>query len=58
MEDTAEINAICQEFVKEVKSYNSSMMMKPKIHLLLHLSKNMEDFGPPSSFNTERCSYP
>ncbi|XP_064387491.1 uncharacterized protein LOC135335837 [Halichondria panicea] len=31
------------------------MLKKQKVHLLLHLPESMKEFGPPSSFNTERC---
>ena len=45
---------VCQDFVKKVKEYMPSLLQKPKLHLLLHLSTNMDDFGPMSVFNTER----
>lgn len=34
--------------------YNPKMMEKQKFHLILHLPKNMAQYGPSFSFNTER----
>ena len=52
--DTDEIQDLCQRFVSNVRLYKSSLLHKIKIHLHLHLSQNMKDFGPTSCFNTER----
>ena len=52
--DVDQIQAICQKYVNDVASYKPSLLQKPKIHLLLHLAKHMEEFGPTGSFNTER----
>jgi len=40
--------------VDTVKDCQPELLQKVKIHLLLHLVDNMLDFGPCSSFNTER----
>ena len=37
-----------------VKEYYPELLKKVKIHLLLHLTSDMVDFGPTSAFNTER----
>lgn len=42
------------DFVDTVKDCQPELLQKVKIHLLLHLVDNMLDFGPCSSFNTER----
>ena len=42
-------------FVQLAKTHMPELLQKPKLHLFLHLYDNMKDFGPPSSFNTERC---
>ena len=44
----------CQSFVDSVKRHYPEFLLKPKIHLLLHLHENMTDFGPTMSYNTER----
>ena len=44
------------DFVASVKEHSPDLLAKVKIHLLLHLSDNMSDFGPTSAFNTERYS--
>ena len=43
-----------KEFLTLAKEHMPSLLQKPKMHLLLHLSSNMTDFGPASYFNTER----
>ena len=48
------VEALGKEFVKLLKVHMPDMLNKPKIHLLLHLSNSMEEFGPASCFNTER----
>lgn len=45
---------MCEEFVSLIKQHFPHLQKKVKIHLLLHLTGNMVDFGPTSSFNTER----
>ncbi|KAL5509545.1 hypothetical protein EMCRGX_G004936 [Ephydatia muelleri] len=45
---------LCQEFVSNVKQYMPAMLQKQKIHLILHLTECMEQFGPSSAFNAER----
>lgn len=45
---------LCQSFVEAVKVGCPELLKKPKIHLILHLPDNMQDFGPPSAYNTER----
>ncbi|KAL5515195.1 hypothetical protein EMCRGX_G000326 [Ephydatia muelleri] len=45
---------LCQEFVSNVKLYMPAMLHKQKIHLILHLTECMEQFGPSSVFNAER----
>jgi len=49
-----EYRSVCQDFVDTVKDCQPELLQKVKIHLLLHLVDNMLDFGPCSSFNTER----
>ena len=44
------------DFVASVKEHSPDLLAKVKIHLLLHLSDSMSDFGPTSAFNTERYS--
>lgn len=45
---------ICKEFVAIVGRCRPDMLMKPKIHLILHLVESMEEFGPTSCFSSER----
>lgn len=49
-----EYRRICKNFVDAVKQNFPELIKKLKIHLFLHLTDNMMDFGPTSSFNTER----
>ena len=49
-----EHQSICEEFVQSIKEHCPELQKKAKIHLLLHLTENMVDFGPTSAFNTER----
>ena len=51
-----ECQRVCEEFVSSIKEHFPHLQKKVKIHLLLHLTDNMVDFGPTSSFNTERYS--
>jgi len=53
LEDVEEMRAKCAIFVNNIKKHKPSLL-RPKIHLLLHLAHNMKDFGYPSCFNTER----
>ena len=53
--DYTHYKSICKHFVDLVGQYYPNFMKKPKFHLLLHLADNIVDFGPPSTFNTERC---
>ena len=50
-----ECKRICEEFVHNVHEHFPELKKKVKIHLILHLTENMLDFGPTSAFNTERC---
>lgn len=45
---------ICKDFVHAVRAHQPSMLLKQKVHLLLHLVECMEQFGPTSGFNSER----
>ena len=45
---------VCQDFVHAVSVHQPSMLLKQKVHLLLHLVECMEQFGPTSGFNSER----
>ena len=49
-----EHTSICQEFVDTVNRLTPHVLKKSKVHLILHLPKNMQDFGPTSAYNTER----
>lgn len=49
-----EIQQICEDFVGVVKQHAPELLKKVKIHLLLHLTDSIIDFGPTSAFNTER----
>ena len=49
-----EWNQICQEFVTAVQQCQPDMLNKQKVHLMLHLVECMKEFGPTSSFNSER----
>ena len=44
-------------FVQAVKENALEHLKKLKVHLFLHLPQSMADFGPTSTFNTERCCY-
>lgn len=48
---------ICETFVRATHDYCPELGKKIKIHLFLHLPDNMMDFGPTSSYNTERYIY-
>ena len=44
----------CKAFVECTKLYMPDYAHRLKVHLLLHLVDCIIEFGPPSSFNTER----
>ena len=48
-----EVQKICEKFVCAVKQHTPEFVNKVKIHLLLHLTDSICDFGPTSAFNTE-----
>ena len=52
--DKEECQHTCEEFVCAMTDHSSEFKRKVKIHLLLHLSENMIDFGPTSTFSTEK----
>ena len=41
---------ITYEFVTAITRYKPELLKKQKIHLLLHLVDNMQEFGPTSAF--------
>lgn len=45
---------VCEELVNTIKRNFPDLSKKLKIHLFLHLTDSMMEFGPTSSFNTER----
>lgn len=49
-----EFSMICHDFVEAVHQYRAEMLKKQKVHLMLHLVKCINQFGPCSSFNSER----
>lgn len=51
---SASLSSSCEDFVMNAKQYMPSLLQKSKVHLLLHLSTNVEDFGHAASFNSER----
>lgn len=53
-DDLEEAERTCKEFLIAVRNYNPELLQKPKFHYLLHLPRNMCDFGPSAAFNTER----
>lgn len=50
----SEYKEICKDFVDKILQYLPELGKKLKVHLILHLVDDMMDFGPTSSFNTER----
>ena len=48
------IDRVIKDFLLCVDKFQSSLLNKPKFHLLLHLPRNMLDYGPTSAYNTER----
>ena len=54
LEKRDDIQATCEEFVSAIHKSHPSLGRKVKVHLLLHLTQNMLDFGPALSFCTER----
>ena len=53
----AEWTDVCKRFVDSVAEHRPEMLKKQKIHLMLHYVDCMEQFGPTSSFNSERYSW-
>ena len=49
-----ETEHVCTDFVQAVKDHFPDMLEQLKVHLILHLAQSIADFGPTSSFNTER----
>ena len=49
-----EFSEVCREFADAVHQYTAEILKKQKVHLMLHLVKCMKQFGPCSSFNSER----
>ena len=49
-----ECDHVCKSFVASVSEHQPDMLKKQKVHLLLHLTENMDQFGPTSAFNSER----
>ena len=47
-----EARKACEDFVRLVKDCFPEQQRKVKIHLILHLTESMIDFGPTSTFNT------
>ena len=54
MSNYLEYKSICKTFVEVVGTNFKDLTKKVKIHLVLHLVDCMVDFGPTSTFNTER----
>ena len=52
--NASDYEEICKEFVRAVMDNFPDYKKKAKIHLLLHLPDDVIDFGPTSTFNTER----
>ena len=48
------IDRVIKDFLLCVDKFQSSLLNKPKFHLLLHLPQNMLDYGPTSAYNTEQ----
>ena len=48
------MKSVCLEFAQAVDRHCTELRKKLNIHLLLHLSDHMLQFGPASGFNTER----
>ncbi len=45
---------VCKEFVNLAAQYMPEFSKRLKVHILLHLSDNLKDFGPTYLYNTER----
>ena len=54
---TEEYQLICNEFIDAVKEHKPELLMKQKVHLLLHLVQSLNDFGPSAGFNAERYGF-
>ena len=53
-DDIDMLSQACREFLDAVAKHDYSLLNRPKLHLLLHLPKCVEDFGATCSFNSER----
>ena len=53
-QDHASVKVLCKDFIRVAKKDMPSLLQKPKIHLILHLSENLKEFGPVAVYNTER----
>ena len=53
-DDLDQFREICKMFVQSTQLYMPEFKSRLKVHLILHLVDCMEEFGPPSCFNTER----
>ena len=49
-----ECRQICQDFVNMCDSYMPEFSRRSKVHMLLHLTEDIMQFGPVSVFCTER----
>ncbi len=49
-----DLPSVLQEFVTTITRYSPEYSKRLKVHILLHLSDDMKQFGPASLFNTER----
>ena len=48
----------CYSLIEAIKKHDFDLLKKKqKLHLLLHLSECMEDFGEASCFSTERLAF-
>ena len=51
------VDGVGKEFIPTLKDVQSSLLNRPKFHLILHLPQCMLDFSRTSSFSTERYNY-
>lgn len=52
--DISVCHRVCEAFVQCINANFPDVKKKVKVHLILHLTQSMTDFGPTSTFNTER----